>query len=56
MSEKYGPHGGLLFFLLQKTPAIVPNSEAFNSFIGDGFQVPELKGGSESSESYQAAT
>ena len=52
--EKYGPHGGLFFFLIQKKPAIVPNSEAFNSFIGDGFQVPELKGESESSDSYQA--
>ena len=27
--EKYGPHGGLFFFLIQKKPAIVPNS-AFN--------------------------
>ena len=24
--EMYGPHGGLLFFLIQKKPAIVPNS------------------------------
>ena len=46
---KYGPHGELLFFLIQKKPAMVPNSEAFNSFTGDGFQVPELKGESESS-------
>ena len=29
--EKYGPHGGLLLFLIQKKPAFVPNSEAFNS-------------------------
>ena len=36
--EKYGPHGALLFFLIHKKPAIVPNSEAFNSFIGDGFK------------------
>ena len=28
--EKYGPHGVLLFFLIQKKP-VVPNSEAFNS-------------------------
>ena len=41
---KYGPHGVLLFFLIQKKSAIVPNSEAFNSFIGDGFQVPEFEG------------
>ena len=52
--EKYGPHGVLLFFLIQKKPAIVPNSEAFNSFIGDGFQVPELKGESEASKDEQA--
>ena len=32
--EKCGPHGVLLFFLIQKKLAIVPNSEAFNSFIG----------------------
>ena len=49
---KYGPHGELLFFLIQKEPAIVPNSEAFN--IGDGFQVPQLKGESEASVGYQA--
>ena len=41
---KYGPHGELLFFLIQKEPSFVPDSEAFNSFIGDGFRVPELKG------------
>ena len=48
------PHGELLFFLMQKKPAFVPESEAFNSFIGDGFLVPELKGGSEASEDDQA--
>ena len=52
--EKYGPHGVLLFFLVQKKPAIVPNSEAFNSFIGDGFLVPELKGESEAPKDEQA--
>ena len=46
MAQKDGPHGVLLF-LIQKKPAIVPNSEAFNSFIGDGFRVPELEGESE---------
>ena len=51
---KYGPHGELLFFLIQKKPASLPNSEAFNSFIGDGFQVPELKGESEAPDGYQA--
>ena len=47
------PHGELLFFLMQKKPAFVPDSEAFNSFIWDGFLVPELKGGSEASEDDQ---
>ena len=51
---KYGPHGELLFFLIQKKPEMVPNSEAFNSFIGDGFQIPELKSESEASDGYQA--
>ena len=51
---KYGPHGEHLFFLIQKKPAFVPDSEAFNSFIGDGFRVPELKGGSEASDGDQA--
>ena len=48
------PHGELLFFLVQKKPALVPDSEAVNSFIGDGFPVPELKGGSEASDDDQA--
>ena len=48
------PHGELLFLLMQKKPAFVPDSEAFNSFIGDGFPVPELKGECESSEDEQA--
>ena len=51
---KYGPHGELLFFLIQKKPAMVPDSKAFNSFIGAGFQVPELKGESEALDGYQA--
>ena len=46
------PHGELLSLLTQKKPASVPDSEAFNSFIGDG--VPELQGGSEASEDEQA--
>ena len=54
MPEKCGQYGVLLFFLIQKEPAIEPNSEAFNTFIGDGFQVPELKGESESSGGIQA--
>ena len=47
------PHGEL-FFLDQKKPASVPDSETFNSFIGDGFLIPELKGGSVASEDDQA--
>ena len=54
MPEKYGPHGVHLFFLIEKKPTNVPNSEAFNSFIGDGFRVPEFKGESEFSDGYQA--
>ena len=45
---------GRLFFLIQKKPARVPNSVAFNSFIGDGLQIPELKDESEASDGYQA--
>ena len=48
------PHGELLFFLMQKKPAFMPDSEAFNSFIGDDLLIPELKGGSEASEDDQA--
>ena len=48
------PHGELLLLLVRKEPAFVPDSEAFNSFVGDGFLVPELKGGSEASEDDQA--
>ena len=47
-------HGELLFFLIQKKPVFVPDSEAFNSFIGDGFRVPQLNGGSEASDGDQA--
>ena len=42
--EKYGPYGVLLFFLIQKKPAIEPNSEAFNSFLDDGFSCPRVEG------------
>ena len=44
------PHGELLLLLMQKKPTLVPDSEAFNSYIGDGFLVPELKDGSEASK------
>ena len=40
---QYGPHGELLYFLIQKKPAMVPNSEAFNPFIGDGFSNPRVE-------------
>ena len=46
------PHGEPLS-LMQKQ-AFVPDSEAFKSFIGDGFPVPELKGECEASEDEQA--
>ena len=48
------PHGELLFLVMQKEPAFVADSEVFNSFIGDGSLVPELKGGSQASEVEQA--
>ena len=44
---KYGPHGELLLFLVQKKPTFVPESDAFNSYIRDGFLAPELKDESE---------
>ena len=47
------PHGELLLLLKQKKPPL-PDSEAFSSFIGDGFPVPELKGECEASEDEQA--
>ena len=51
---KYGLYGELLFSLMQKKRALVPDSEAFYSVIGDGFRVPELKDGSEASNGDQA--
>ena len=30
---KYGPHGELFFFLIQKEPATVPGNEAFSPFF-----------------------
>ena len=39
---------------MQKKPTFVPDSEAFNSYIGDGFLLPELKDESEASEDEQA--
>ena len=43
------PHGELVLLLMQKKP-----SEAFNSYIGDGFLVPELKDESEAWKDEQA--
>ena len=48
------PHGELLLLLMQKKPTFVPDSEAFNSCIGDGFLVPELKDESDASKDEQA--
>ena len=48
------PRGELLFLLMQKKPSLVPDSEAFNSYIGDGFLLPEFKGECEASEDEQA--
>ena len=39
---------------MQKKPTFVPDSEAFNPYIGDGFLVPELKDESEASTDEQA--
>ena len=41
-------------FLMQKKRTFVPDSEAFNSDIGNGFLVPELKDESEASKDEQA--
>ena len=54
LGPSIGPHGELLLLLMQKKPTFVPDSEAFNSNIGDGFLVPELKDGSEASKDQQA--
>ena len=40
---------------MEKKPTIVLDSEVFNSFIGDGFLVPELKVESEASKDEQTA-
>ena len=39
---------------MQKKPTLVQDSEAFNSYIREGFLIPELKDGSEASEDEQA--
>ena len=50
------PHGELLLLLMKKKPTFVPDSEAFNSFIVDGFLFPELKDESEASRDEQAGS
>ena len=47
------PYGELLLLMMQKKPTFVPDSEAFNSFTGHGFLVPELKDEREASEDDQ---
>ena len=37
---KYGPHGELFFFLIQKELAIVPDSETFSPFINPDIHTP----------------
>ena len=39
--------------MMRKKPTFVPDSEAFNSYNGDGFLVPDLKDESEASEDDQ---
>ena len=48
------PHGELLLLDAEEADLPVPDSEAFNSYIGNGFLVPELKDGSEASKDEQA--
>ena len=38
--RKYGPHGELFFFLIQREQAIAPNNETFSPFINPGVRVP----------------
>ena len=40
--EKYGPHGELFFFLIQKEPATVPGSETFSPFFNADFRTTLL--------------
>ena len=48
------PHGELLLLLMQEKPIFVPECEAFNSYIGDGFLVPEFQDETEASKDEQA--
>ena len=40
MPGKYGPHGELFFFLIQKEPATVPGSETFSPFLNADIRTP----------------
>ena len=48
------PHGQLLLLLMQKKPTSVPDREAFNPCIGDGFSGPRVEDESEASKDEQA--
>ena len=37
---KYGPHGELVFFLIQKEPATEPVGETFSPFFSAGIRTP----------------
>ena len=39
---KYGPHGKLLFFLIQKEPATEPIGETFSPFFNADIRTPPL--------------
>ena len=40
VSGKYGPHGELFFFLIQKEPATMPGVETFSPFINADIRTP----------------
>ena len=40
MPGKYGPHGELFFFLIQKEPAAVLGSETFSPFFNADIRTP----------------
>ena len=40
MTGKYGPHGELFFFLIQKEQATAPSNETFSTLINPGVRFP----------------
>ena len=42
---KYGPHGELFFFLIQKDPATMPDGETLSPFINADIRTPSLSAG-----------